>query len=211
MNRLYFFQENEVEGFTELLVKKFYSNKNFVLIFVNFMAVIVFVNTFKIIFMKKIVILLFGFALITTAFASYVVVPSAPKKAMEIYLPLGKNMQISLKDLSQIRVKDYEKLTGNHLNFFQKMSFKAGQKKLRNSISADGTIKNQRLSKLLSAGDVTNGFNIGWFALGLFLGLIGVLLSYIIKGDAEVKKNRQKWAWIGFGVWIVILLLTLVL
>ena len=160
--------------------------------------------------MKKIVILLIAFAVFTTAFASFVV-PSVPKKATEIYLPIGKNMQISLKDLSQMRVKDYEKLTGNHLNFFQKISFKAGQKKLRNSISADGTIKNQRLSKLLAAGDVTNGFNIGWFVLGLLLGLIGVLLSYIINGDTAVKKNRQKWAWIGFGVWVVILLLTLVL
>lgn len=159
--------------------------------------------------MKKIAILLVASALFATAFASYVV-PSAPKKATEIYLPIGKNMQISLKDLSQIRVKDYEKLTGNHLNFFQKMSFKAAQKKLRNSISADGTITNQRLSKALAA-DATSGFNIGWFALGLLLGLIGVLLSYIISGDTEVKKNRQKWAWIGFGVAVVIYLLAFIL
>jgi hypothetical protein len=157
--------------------------------------------------MKRILILLFAVTVVSTAFASYFV-PSAAKKATEVYLPIGKNM-VSLKDFSQMSVKDYEKITGNHLNFFQRMTFKAGQKKLRNSIAADGTITNKKLSKLLSSGDGTNGFNIGWLLLGFFLGLIGVLLSYIINGEPDVKKNRQKWAWIGFGVWIVVLLLTL--
>ena len=161
--------------------------------------------------MKKTAILLVAFALFTTAFASYVVVPSVPKKAAEVYVPIGNNLQISLQELSKMRVKDFEKLSGKHLNFFQRISFKAGQKKLRNSISADGTIKNERLSKSLAADGMTSGFNIGWFAIGLFFGLIGVLLSYIINGDPDVKKNRQKWAWIGFGVVIVILLLGLVL
>lgn len=161
--------------------------------------------------MKNFILLLFGFALINAAFASSVLIPSVPKKATEIYLPIGKNKQISLKDLSQMKVKDYEKLTGKHLNFFQKMTFKVGQKKLRNSISADGTVTNKKLLEAASNSDFTNGFNGGWFVLGLLLGLIGVLLSYVINGDEQVKKNRQKWAWIGFGVWIVVLLLTVVI
>ncbi|MEO9144100.1 MAG: hypothetical protein ABI237_00960 [Ginsengibacter sp.] len=45
--------------------------------------------------------------------------------------------------------------------------------------------------------------------MGLLLGLIGVLLSYIINGDEDVKRNRHKWAWIGWGVWVAILVLTL--
>jgi hypothetical protein len=78
--------------------------------------------------MKKAFILLAAFAIFATSFAatgfSYV-----PKKASEILLPIAPNAQISLKDLSVISVKNYEKLSGKHLNFFEKMSFKAGQKK----------------------------------------------------------------------------------
>jgi hypothetical protein len=158
--------------------------------------------------MKKVFILLTAFAIVTTSFAStgfsYV-----PKKASEILLSIAPNAQISLKDLSVIKVKDYEKLSGKHLNFFERMSFKAGQKKLRNSIASDGTITNKKLVNAMSNGDPATGFNIGWFAIGLFFGLIGVLLSYLINGDEAVKKNRQKWAWIGFGVVLVIFLISL--
>jgi hypothetical protein len=159
--------------------------------------------------MKKVFILIAAFAFIATSFAFTTIPSSLPKTANEIYLPIGKDMRISLQDLSQIKVKDYEKITGKHLNFFQKITFKEGQKKLRNSISDDGTITNKKLLKVLSNGDPSTGFNVGWFALGLLLGLIGVLLSYIINGDPEVKRNRHKWAWIGWGVWVVILILTL--
>ncbi len=158
--------------------------------------------------MKKIVIIISALAIFTTSFASSGFT-SVPKKANEIYLPIAKNVQISLQNLSEIKVKDYEKLSGNHMNFFQRLTFKMGQRKLRSSIAADGTITNKKLVKAISNGDITSGFNGGWFVLGLLLGLIGVLLSYIINGDPDVKRNRQKWAWIGWGVWVVIFILTI--
>jgi hypothetical protein len=159
--------------------------------------------------MKKLSLLIAILAIFTISFASSII-KNSPKKATEIYLPIGNNTKISLMDLSIISVKDYQKISGKHLNFFQRMSFKAGQKQLRNSIAKDGTINNKKLLKaMVDRGDGTIGFNIGWFALGLFLGLIGVLLSYIINGDQDLKRNRQKWAWIGWGVWVVILILTL--
>jgi hypothetical protein len=143
--------------------------------------------------MKKILFLLAAFALFTTSYASS---GFLTKKASEIYLPLGKNLTISLQDLSVIKISDYERLSGRHL-------------KLRHSFAADGTITNNQLLKAVSNGEPGSGFNIGWFALGLFTGLIGVLLSYIINGDEDVKRNRHKWAWIGWGVWVVIVVLTL--
>ena len=158
--------------------------------------------------MKKILVLLAVFSFYTASFAS-TGFTSVPKNANQMYIPIGNNSRISLMELSEMKVKDYEKLSGRHLNFFQKLTFKAGQKKLRNSISADGTITNKKLARSLAYGDSSLGFNIGWFALGLFLGLIGVLLSYVLNGDPDVKRNRQKWAWIGWGVWVVILILTL--
>ena len=130
-----------------------------------------------------------------------------PSNANSILVPLNKDMQISLKDLSVINVKDYEAITGQKMSFFKKITFKAGQKKLRNNIAADGTITNKKLLKAMKNADPSTGINGGWFVLGLLLGLIGVLLSYVLNGEQTIKKNRQKWAWIGFAVWIVILVI----
>lgn len=152
--------------------------------------------------MKKLFFLFTSVAFFTAAFCASGISYS-PKKATDIFLPVGNNMQISLKDLSVISVKDYQQLSGKHLNFIEKLGFKASQKKLRNSISADGTITNRTLMKAMAAGD-GYGLNGGWLALGFLLGLIGVLLSYVINGDEDVKKNRQKWAWIGFGVYVIL-------
>jgi len=160
--------------------------------------------------MKKIIVLLAVFCFYTASFAS-TGFTSAPKNANQMYIPVGKNAKISLMELSEIKVKDYEKLSGTHLNFFQRMTFKAGQKKLRNGISTDGTITNKKLLKAMSNGDPSVGFHLGGFALGFGLGLIGVLIAYIIKGDEDVDRNRRKWAWIGFGAYVVILLTIVVI
>ena len=114
-----------------------------------------------------------------------------------------------MMELSVIKVKDYEKLSGKHLNFLEKIAFKSAQKKLRNDISADGTITNKRLLNAMSPDDHSVGFHLGGFALGFLLGLIGVLIAYIIKGDEMVDKNRRKWAWIGFGIYVALLLIIL--
>jgi hypothetical protein len=156
--------------------------------------------------MKKILILFVAFSLVTTSFGSsgFSVLP---KKASDVYLPIGSTGQkISVLDLSRINVKAFESISGRHLNFFDRLGFKLAQKKLKKSINADGTIDNKKLNKLLAEGET--GFHLGGFALGFLVGLIGVLIAYLINDDK--KKNRVKWAWIGFGVWIVILLLFII-
>jgi len=158
--------------------------------------------------MKKVLFILLSFSLIATSFAasSY---SYAPKKATEIYIPVSADKQVSLMELSTMKVKDYENLTGKHLNLFQKVSFKSNQKQLRKSIAADGTINNEELTKVASASDLTSGFHLGGFALGIFLGPIGVLIAYLIKGDPAVDKNRIKWSWIGFAVIFLIVTLSI--
>lgn len=159
--------------------------------------------------MKKIILLVTAFTFLVSTFAA-TGFSNYPKNANNVFLPIGNNTQISLMDLSKIKVKDYETISGRHLNFFEKITFKTGQKQLRKSIAADGTVTNKKLVKALASDGITSGFNIGWFALGLFLGLIGVLLSYIINGDQAIKNNRQKWAWIGLGVAVVLYILLLI-
>ena len=149
--------------------------------------------------------------LLSISFAtSPIVVPPVKKlNAAEIFLPIGNTgKKISLLDFSKIKKYDLELLTGRKMKFFEGIAFKAGQKKLRHSINPDGTIENKKLGKFFSkrAGG-EEGFHAGGFFLGLILGVIGVLIAYLIKD--EKKRNRVKWAWIGWGIWIVIVLISL--
>ncbi len=157
--------------------------------------------------MKQIKIVAVFFLLSANSFAFSS--SSFHKKAADVYLPIGNNMQISLLDLSVIKEHDFEKISGKHLNLFEKLGFKASQKKLRNSINADGTINSKKLTRYLEDGDQSTGFHLGGFALGFFGGLIGVLIAYIINDDN--KKNRVKWAWIGFGIGAVISIVLIVI
>ena len=158
--------------------------------------------------MKRILTLLL---LCAVMLQSYAVGPTPPsRKAAEIWLPIGNTgRQISLLDLSRIDVKTFETVTGRHLPFLDRVGFKMAQRKLRNSIQPDGTINSKKLERFLHSGDgdPSTGFHIGGFALGFFVGLIGVLIAYLINDD--YKRNRVKWAWIGFGIFAVLYIILL--
>jgi len=153
--------------------------------------------------MKKI------FILLTIAFIFQCTVASAaviePKiKAASILFPVkNTGKKISLLDLAYIKVKDFEKLRGQKMKFADRIAFKAAQKKVRDNIDTDGTINNKHFNRMFKQSGET-GFHIGGFALGFFLGLIGVLIAYIINDD--YKRNRTKWAWIGLGAYVAIIL-----
>lgn len=165
--------------------------------------------------MKKILVLFIALAIFTTSFASgnSSVLPSkkpAKLNAAEVFIPIGKDGQkISLLDLSQMRVKELEILTGQKMKFKEKVGFRLAQNQLAKSISADGTINNKKMNKLAAKAVDGSGFNIGGFALGFFLGLIGVLIAYLLSDDK--KRERTKWAWIGFAAAIVLYLLIFVI
>ncbi len=157
--------------------------------------------------MKKTLSLLTMLVFITSTFAAFNLTEPV-KKATDIFVPIGKSgMQISLMDLSQIKVKEFEDFSGKKMKFVEKVSFKLAQRELRNSINNDGTLNSKKLNKLankMAEGD-GGGFNIGGFALGFLLSLIGVLIAYVISDDE--KASRTKWAWIGFAVSLAIGLL----
>lgn len=159
--------------------------------------------------MKKFLLLFVAFVVVTGSFASFNLI-EPQKKATEVFVPIGKSgLQISLMDLSQIKVKEFESLSGKKMKFVDKIGFKIAQRDLRKSINNDGTFNSKKLNRVANKMAVGEGFNIGGFALGLLLGLIGVLIAYLISDDN--KAARTKWAWIGFGVWLVILLIAVVL
>jgi len=165
--------------------------------------------------MKKFYGLLIALSLCTVSFASpNVLTPKKPAKldANAIMLPIGKDGQsVSLMDLSRMKVKELEAITGEKMKLIDKIGFIVAQKQLRNSINADGTISSKKLEKVAAKAkaDGDSGFHLGGFALGFLLGLIGVLIAYLIKDDK--KKNRVKWAWLGLLASVVLWLIVVVI
>ena len=157
--------------------------------------------------MKKTTVFLFLLVAFNVAFTTTPTKAKPPLKASEIYFPLGKSGElISLQDLSVIKIREFETMTGKKMKFVDKVGFKLSQNKLRNSINLDGTFSRKKVEKYFrKMADGTTGFHSGGFFLGLLVGLIGVIIAYIIKD--EKKKNRVKWAWIGWAVWVVIALI----
>jgi len=165
-------------------------------------------------FVLQIFVMKNGFSLIiallvlSVSFGANIVTKLPPPNAKDILIPIGNTGQkISLLDLSRIKIKEAEALTGKNMNLFEKAGFRAAQHKLRMNINYDGTINNKRLAKRLhNVEDGPSGFHLGGFALGLLLSLVGVLIAYLLPGDAQA--SRTKWAWIGAAlsvIWIIIL------
>lgn len=155
-------------------------------------------------YMKKLLLLAAAFAVMTSSFASVTPTTDLPKNASQMFMPIGKTGQsISLKDLAEISVADYEKLSGKEMKFMQKLAFKKGQKKLKKSMNADGTLTEKGAKRLAPYFAGETGVHLGGLALGFFLGFIGILLAYVAFDD-DYKKNRIKWAWIGLGLSVVL-------
>jgi len=156
--------------------------------------------------MRKIITLLAFIAFVYSA-SSNTFLPSAGRpalKADEVYVPIGKTGHlISLADLSQINLKDFEKLSGQKMKFSEKITFKIGQRQLRKSINRDGTFNRKSIEKYLAhpAGP-GGGFSLTGLLLGLLLSLLGVLVAYVIAGSD--KRSRVTWAWIGAAISLII-------
>ena len=157
--------------------------------------------------MKKIFLLLISGLFISSSFAIVIVPKDKKIYADQVFIPVGKTgKKISLAELSTIKLKNLQELTGNPLNFTEKLMIKAGQNKLRSSINPDGSLNIKRFNKYLTKSrSGETGFHVGGFVLGLLLGLIGVIIAYLINDD--YKRNRVKWAWIGWGIWVAIVLI----
>ena len=151
-------------------------------------------------FMKHLLLLLFVTTLSLSSF-SIGISDKKPPMAAEISIPIGDGKSINLQQLADMSVRDFEQLSDRKMNLADKITFKLGQKKLRDNILPDGTLKNKMVAKYFADGE-PKPFHIGGFALGFFAGLIGVLIAYLIKDDNRYR--RRKWAWIGWLVFLAV-------
>jgi len=157
--------------------------------------------------MKKTFILFLLSAVVSTTYSSTNSIPVSSTnpsiKATEVYVPVGKNGHlISLMDLSQISVKEFESLSGKKMKMMEKVNFKMKQRELKKNINYDGSFSKKRVEKYFNKAALGGAFSLSGLALGLFLSLIGVLIAYLITtGD---KKGRITWAWIGAAIGFII-------
>jgi hypothetical protein len=160
--------------------------------------------------MRKFVLLLLVVAsvFVTPAIAAHTAaLKPVPRKAADIFIPLGNTGRlISLQQLATIQPARLATLTGKKMSVADRVGFWLAQRKLRHSINADGTVNSEKLATMYRAEG--GGFHLGGFALGFFLGLIGVLIAYLIKDDK--KRSRTKWAWIGWLIGFVLVLLLII-
>lgn len=89
------------------------------------------------------------------------------------------------------------------MNLKEKVSLKIFQRHLKKSINKDGTVNIEKFKKL---DDNVKKFNIGWYLLGFFLGVIGLIIVLFIKD--ENRKARIKWTATG---WLTAILFVLIL
>lgn len=157
--------------------------------------------------MKKVSIGVFAFLICAFAYAT-VVVPTekVPANANNTMVKIGnEGLAISVMDFANLSPREYMALSGKKLNLLDRIAFKKATKQLRSSFDENGTFKNGKLADKLSGGDVDgflSDFHIGGFALGVFLGPIGVIIAYLLK-EGPVKE-RRKWAWVGLILFILL-------
>ncbi len=136
--------------------------------------------------MKKILVVIAVLFSVNISFAAFTVSLPAEKPVVETKAQKERAM---MEMVTKMSVKDYEVLTGKKMNFVERLSFKITKKRFE--------------KKLAMAEGTSAGFNIGGFALGFLLSLLGVLIAYLVSKDT----NLRKWAWIGFGASIVLYIL----
>ncbi len=125
-----------------------------------------------------------------------------PVKSKKVVLEPSTEASITLRELLDLSPKQYTELTGEKLNFKEKLAFSFMKKKLRK----DETLNlDEKVNVKQAAANASGGFNIVGFLVGLLFGIIGVALVHIFSQDKTARRS----SWMGFGVLLIAVLLLL--
>jgi hypothetical protein len=123
----------------------------------------------------------------------------------ETVLPLADSGKtVLLSDFIAMTSSDYKKMTGEKLGLKEWIGFKFVQYRLKRLIKTGQIAANIAVpvSKLQIKGDP--GQHVGWFALGFFLGIYGLIISLVVNDNK--RNDRIKWTAIGLLSSIVLVL-----
>lgn len=143
--------------------------------------------------MNKINRLLFGLVLsaILTSAVPVRIAEEAPSSA-----------QLTVDAIVKMNPREFSEAIGHKLSLKEKVVFRLAQRELRKEIKNENLQSDTTLDVQQMMADGEKGFYFGGFILGLLLGLIGVLISYLMKKDKAFTRS----AWIGWGVWVAIVI-----
>lgn len=160
--------------------------------------------------MKRILTLSLALCVLVSSYAgTNIVVPgkAGSPNANEIMVPVGKNgTTVSLMDLSLMKARDFEKLSGKKMKLVDKIGFKIIQKKLRNNINAKGEINTKILEKakhtLKKADDKTHSYLRLWLIL-LAAAIILAILGWVVPFFWILSSIAGLGALIFFILWLL--------
>lgn len=112
---------------------------------------------------------------------------------------------VTVDALLNMNGREFADVIGHKLSLKEKIVFRIAQRELRKEIKREGIQSDATLDVQQMMADGEKGFYFGGFILGLLLGLIGVLIAYLMKKDKAFIRST----WIGWGVWVALVVILL--
>ena len=107
--------------------------------------------------------------------------------------------KISINEVINMSPKKYEEMTGDKLNFKERIVFSM----LKDELKKSEVDKTETIDLDAAMAETNGDFSWGGFFAGFLLGLIGVGLVHIFSSDSSVRRS----SWKGFGAWLILLII----
>lgn len=159
--------------------------------------------------MKKLLTLLILSLVFSTSFSATMSKPES-SSITEFAIPIGESgKKISLLDLSNMKIKEFEMVSGTELSLKQKIAFKIAQKKLRNAIKSNATLDEVQLQELVTgkAAETGDKSQVVALILCIVVGGLGIhrfYLGYTWQGIVQLLTLG------GCGIWALIDLIRII-
>ena len=112
---------------------------------------------------------------------------------------------VTVDALVKMNSREFAEVIGHKLSLKERIVFRIAQRELRKDMKREGLQSDATLDVQQMMADGEKGFYFGGFILGMLLGLIGVLIGYLMKKDKAFIRS----AWIGWGVWVALVVILL--
>ncbi|MEO8414976.1 MAG: hypothetical protein ABI472_15010 [Ginsengibacter sp.] len=102
-----------------------------------------------------------------------------------------------------LTAREFAAATGKRLNFFQKISFKIIQHRVRRDLKKNPGVM---ITDYYDQEKAKFKFDALWFTIAAFVGPLGLLAAYtshLRKGSPTTKKDKITSAWLGFALFVL--------